>query len=87
MLQFKFAERQVVPFPVIETGRHMISADGIECDVSAVAAYDLSHKDHLDKECKMLYGMPFERVMNIWCGRLQRADLDVWYIIKMEKLC
>lgn len=84
MLQFKFAERHLLPYPVVETGRQ-VSSDGIDCEVTARAAISTTEKERLDKECKMLYGMPFERVMNIWCGRLKRADLDVWYIVLMEK--
>ena len=85
MLKFKYAEKHIVPYQVVELGRG-VSADGVECFVSARAAFKDTEIERLDKECKLLYGMPFDRVRNIWCGRLNRADLDVWYVIVMDKV-
>jgi hypothetical protein len=43
-----------------------------------------SERERLECECQSLYGMSFERVRNIWVGRLNRTDLDVWYIVEMK---
>lgn len=83
-LAFRYGSRQVVPYPVVETGQ-CESSDGVLCDVVARAAMDEDCGwDRLECECQSLYGMSFERVRNIWAGRLNRTDLDVWYIVEMK---
>lgn len=83
-LAFRYGARQVVPYPVVETGQ-CESSDGVLCDVIAKAALsEGSEKERLECECQSLYGMSFERVRNIWVGRLNRTDLDVWYIVEMK---
>ena len=83
-LAFRYGARQVVPWPVVATGR-CESSDGVQCDVVARAAMsDEAGYDRLEHECMSLYGMSFDKVKNIWIGRLGRADLDVWYIVEMK---
>lgn len=83
-LAFRYGTRQVVPYPVVETGQ-CESSDGVLCDVVAKAAMsDEVERERLECECQSLYGMSFERVKHIWTGRLGRTDLDVWYIVEMK---
>lgn len=83
-LAFRYGSRQVVPYPVVETGQ-CESSDGVLCDVIAKAALsEETERERLECECQSLYGMSFVRVRNIWVGRLNRTDLDVWYIVEMK---
>ena len=73
-----------MPYPVVETGQ-CESSDGVLCDVEAKAAMSEEfERERLECECQSLYGISFERVRNIWVGRLSRTDLDVWYIVEMK---
>jgi hypothetical protein len=52
--------------------------------IAKAALSEEAERDRLECECQSLYGMSFERVRNIWVGRLNRTDLDVWYIVEMK---